>query len=198
MEFHRMVNNNGPSDFPGSTSLATQDLASAKTLLDQISSSGDKVAKVLASAFGSAASSGKSFNDTLVTIGQSLARLALRQGAQTLSDGLANSLSGLFSGAFGGGKQITPFAEGGVVASPTYFSNSGAMGLMGERGAEAIMPLARGPDGRLGVTAQGGGGAPHVAVTVNIAAQDVESFRRSEAQITGALARAVARGQRQL
>jgi phage-related minor tail protein len=68
---------------------------------------------------------------------------------------------------------------------------------MGERGAEAIMPLARGPDGRLGVVAQGAGARP-VSVTVNIAAQDVESFRNSEAQITGALARAVARGQRNL
>jgi phage-related minor tail protein len=188
-----------PSDiFASSASLATQDLTSTKTLLDQINASGDKMAKVLANGFGSAASSGKSFNDTLVTIGQSLARLALREGAKTLSDGLASSLSGLFSGAFGGGRQITPFADGGVVASPTYFSNSGAMGLMGERGAEAIMPLARGPDGRLGVMAQSDGGTRPVAVTVNIAAQDIESFRRSEAQITGALARAVARGQRQL
>jgi phage-related minor tail protein len=59
------------------------------------------------------------------------------------------------------------------------------------------MPLARGPDGRLGVVAQGGAARP-VSVTVNIAAQDVESFRRSEAQITSALARAVARGQRNL
>lgn len=191
-----MVDNNSLSSFPGLESLATQDLASAKTLLDQISASGEKVAKVLANGFGAATANGKSFNDTLVTIGQSLARLALREGAQMLSDGLSSSLSGLFSGAFGGGKQITPFAEGGVIASPTYFSNSGAMGLMGERGAEAIMPLARGPDGRLGVTAQGGGSP--VAVTVNIAAQDVESFRRSEAQITSALARAVARGHRQL
>jgi phage-related minor tail protein len=68
---------------------------------------------------------------------------------------------------------------------------------MGERGAEAVMPLARGADGRLGVVAQGGESRP-VAVTVNIAAQDIESFRRSEAQITSALARAVARGQRNL
>jgi phage-related minor tail protein len=59
------------------------------------------------------------------------------------------------------------------------------------------MPLARGADGRLGVVAQSHD-ARAVAVTVNIAAQDVESFRRSEAQITGALARAVARGQRNL
>jgi hypothetical protein len=55
------------------------------------------------------------------------------------------------------------------------------------------MPLARGPDGRLGV--QGGGGRP-VSVTVNIATQDADSFRRSEAQVSAALARAVARGRR--
>lgn len=67
---------------------------------------------------------------------------------------------------------------------------------MGERGAEAIMPLARGPDGRLGVAMQGRQNP--VAVTVNIVAQDIDGFRRSEAQITGALARAVARGHRNL
>ncbi len=57
------------------------------------------------------------------------------------------------------------------------------------------MPLARGPDGRLGV--QGGGGRP-VTVQVTIATPDAESFRRSEAQVSAALARAVARGQRGL
>jgi phage-related minor tail protein len=66
---------------------------------------------------------------------------------------------------------------------------------MGEAGAEAIMPLARGPDGRLGVSA--GGGAPTL-VTVNIATPDAESFKRSEAQVSAALARAVARGRRAL
>ncbi|MGJ0510423.1 MAG: phage tail tape measure protein [Methylocystis sp.] len=199
------MNNNGNTTLtdmfnltsaPGS--LATQDLTSMKTLLDQIGASGEKVAKVLSTGFGSATSSGRNFNDALVTIGQSMARLALRDGAKALSEGLSNSLSGLFNTAFGGAQQITPFAEGGVVASPTYFGNGGAMGLMGERGAEAVMPLARGADGRLGVMAQGGGGARPVAVTVNIAAQDIDSFRRSEAQISSALARAVARGQRQL
>lgn len=196
------MNSNGPSDFFGSPissggALATQDLAAMKTLLDQIGASGEKVAKALASGFGAAALSGKSFNETLSTIGQSLARLALRDGAKALSEGLSGNLAGIFSGAFSGTQQITPFAEGGVVASPAYFSSGGAMGLMGERGAEAIMPLARGADGRLGVVAQGGEARP-VAVTVNIAAQDVDSFRRSEAQITSALARAVARGQRHL
>jgi phage-related minor tail protein len=69
------------------------------------------------------------------------------------------------------------------------------LGLMGERGAEAVMPLARGPDGRLGVRTGGGGGRP-VSVTVNVSTPDAASFRRSEAQVSAALARAVARGQR--
>src|SRR5699024_7824962 len=91
----------------------------------------------------------------------------------------------------GGG--VVPFAAGGVVASPTYFPLGRGLGLMGEAGAEAVMPRARGPDGRLGVRTAAGAAAN---VTVNIAATDVESFRRSEAQVSAALARAVARGRR--
>jgi phage-related minor tail protein len=68
------------------------------------------------------------------------------------------------------------------------------VGLMGERGAEAILPLSRGSDGRLGVAAAAS--AQSVNVTINAA--DAESFRRSEAQVSAALARAVARGRRGL
>lgn len=177
--------------------LAAQDLASMKQLIDQINVSGEKAARTLASGFGAASASGKTFNETLATIGQTLATIALRASVRELTQGLVANLGGLFAGAFGGGQPVTPFAEGGVIASPAYFNAGGAMGLMGERGAEAVMPLSRGPDGRLGVVARDGDARP-VSVTVNIAAQDVESFHRSEAQITGALARAVARGQRTL
>ncbi len=187
-----------PFNAPGANErVATANLQATKLLLDQINVSAGNVTKTLHLGFGSAAASGRSFNDALSTIAQSLTRMALRAGTKTLAEGLVSGLSGMFSGAFGGAGTVAPFAQGGVVASPTYFASGGAMGLMGERGAEAIMPLARGADGRLGVVAQGAGARP-VAVTVNIAAQDVESFRRSEAQITGALARAVARGQRNL
>ncbi len=68
------------------------------------------------------------------------------------------------------------------------------LGLMGEAGSEAILPLRRGADGSLGVAAAGGG-AP-VNVVFNVTAQDAASFRKSEAQITGMLARAVSRGTR--
>jgi hypothetical protein len=89
---------------------------------------------------------------------------------------------------------VMPFAQGGVVGAPTYFPLGRGLGVMGERGAEAVMPLARGPDGKLGVRSGGGGRA--APITVNISTPDAESFRRSEAQVSAALARAVARGQR--
>lgn len=66
---------------------------------------------------------------------------------------------------------------------------------MGEAGPEAILPLARGPDGRLGVAAGGGNGGA-ARVTVNITTPDAESFRRSRGQVAAQIARAVDRGRR--
>ncbi len=86
-------------------------------------------------------------------------------------------LGGLFGGGGGGGLGyfppvpsmggITPWAKGGVfpgglkpfsgtftnqvVSKPTTFAFAKGVGLMGEAGAEAIMPLTRGSDGSLGV-----------------------------------------------
>jgi phage-related minor tail protein len=83
-----------------------------------------------------------------------------------------------------------------VIGAPTYFPmQGGGLGLAGEAGPEAIMPLMRGADGRLGVAMSGGAPA---TVNVTIATPDAASFRRSEAYITGQIARAVARGQRSL
>ena len=119
-----------------------------------------------------------------------------------LLGGLVKGLGSLFGAggsAFAQGGVVSrgmvmPFAQGGVVGAPTYFPLGRGLGLMGEQGSEAVMPLARGPDGRLGVRS-GGGGRP-LSVTVNVSTPDAESFRRSEAQVSAALARAVSRGQR--
>ncbi|GHE86384.1 tail protein [Aliiroseovarius zhejiangensis] len=96
-------------------------------------------------------------------------------------------------GTFAQGR-VVPFAKGGVVSSATTFPMRGATGLMGEAGPEAIMPLARGADGRLGVQA-GGSGRP-VNITMNISTPDVEGFRRSQSQIAAQMSRALSRGQR--
>lgn len=53
-------------------------------------------------------------------------------------------------GVFDAGNVI-PFARGGIVSSPTVFPMANGMGLMGEAGPEAVMPLKRGRGGRLGV-----------------------------------------------
>jgi len=71
------------------------------------------------------------------------------------------SLLGKVAGSFLGG--VKPFAKGGVVTSATRFAMQGGMGVMGEAGPEAIMPLARGADGKLGVRAAMGGGASNAA-----------------------------------
>lgn len=69
---------------------------------------------------------------------------------------------------FGGMGDVKPHAKGGIVDSPTMFAfaKGGALGLMGEAGPEAILPLHRGPDGSLGVKNSGGGGGQLVTVNV--------------------------------
>lgn len=85
----------------------------------------------------------------------------------------ANALGGVY-----GDEAYTAFAKGGtftnqIVAKPTYFrfaKGSGfGTGLMGEAGPEAIMPLTRGADGSLGVSATGiGGGDVQVNIPVTV------------------------------
>lgn len=90
--------------------------------------------------------------------------------------------------------RVMPFARGGIVSAPTTFPMRGGTGLMGEAGPEAIMPLTRGPDGKLGVQAAGGGRP--VTVVMNVTTPDAGSFQRSQSQIAAQLGRALGRGQR--
>lgn len=169
--------------------------------IDGLGRLSESFGRQLVGAMKDATVSGRSLDDMLRRIGLNLAGTALSQGMQPLS----NLASGLFAGigkalpfAKGGVPGgVTPFANGGVVAAPTYFPMGKATGLMGEAGAEAILPLRRSADGRLGVAASGGGGGG-VNVVFNVTTQDASSFRKSEAQITGMLARAVSHGSRTL
>ena len=77
--------------------------------------------------------------------------------------------------AFNNGK-IIPYANGGVVGSPTMFPMSGGnTGLMGEAGPEAILPLKRGPDGKLGV--ESSGGSVVVNQTINVSTGVAQTVR---------------------
>ncbi|MCB1337046.1 MAG: phage tail tape measure protein [Maritimibacter sp.] len=96
-------------------------------------------------------------------------------------------------GAFTQGR-VMPFANGGIVSSPTSFPMRGGVGLMGEAGPEAIMPLSRGSDGRLGVRTEGGGRP--VSVTINVSTPDVAGFERSRGQLAAQVNRAIAGGRR--
>lgn len=107
--------------------------------------------------------------------------------------GLLGSVSLFAEGGVLSGGRVRAFAKGGVVDAPTLFGMRGGLGLMGEAGPEAILPLKRGPDGSLGVAAGGGGGA---RVTVNIATPDVAGFAKSRSQIAAQVARAVQIGAR--
>jgi phage-related minor tail protein len=112
--------------------------------------------------------------------------------AQGISSVMGAAMPFASGGAFAQGR-VMPFAKGGVVSGPTTFPMRGGRGLMGEAGPEAIMPLARGPDGRLGVQA---GGGRSVNVVMNISTPDVQGFQRSQSQIAAQVSRALARGQR--
>ncbi|MEP1587960.1 MAG: phage tail tape measure protein [Tateyamaria sp.] len=89
--------------------------------------------------------------------------------------------------------RVMPFASGGIVSSATPFGMRGGMGVMGEAGPEAIMPLARGPDGKLGVR---GGGGSSANVVMNITTPDVQGFARSQNQIAAQMSRALGRANR--
>jgi phage-related minor tail protein len=181
-------------------------LDGAQARMASLTVSANGFAGAMTRAFSQSVSGGKQFDDVLKSLALRLSSLTVTAALKPVASGIAGGLSSLFNGLFGatgtnvaiaaGG--IKPFAAGGIIGTPTYFPlMNGGTGLAGEAGPEAILPLARGPDGQLGVASSGGQGAGG-SVTIHIATPDADSFRRSETYITGQIARAVARGQRSL
>lgn len=168
------------------------ELSDVSVELRRIGDLADGVASSVSRAFRGAVLDGKSFRSVLGDISRAFADIALKAAFKplgTLVGGLVENIFSATNPALGG---VTPFAKGGVIATPTYFPLGRGMGLAGEAGPEAIMPLQRGPDGRLGV----GGAGGSVNVTFNVTANDARSFATSEAEVSAMLLRAVRRGTR--
>jgi phage-related minor tail protein len=181
--------------------------APLKTELTDLQGLADGFGRAMTNAFRRSVVDGKKFEDVLKSLALGLSSRALSQALAPIGQGIGNALSGVLGNLFNGlgfakggviGPRVTPFAAGGVVASPSFFPMPGGpknvgLGLVGEAGPEAILPLTRSADGTLGVRSQSGGG---VNVTFNVTTPDAASFKRSEADLSAMLARAVARGQR--
>ena len=119
------------------------------------------------------------FKDMVDSIIEDVARLLIRtQITGPLAQGLSGLIGNIFGGSGSGGffeqgaafqsGKVTAFARGGIVSNPTLFPMAKGVGLMGEFGPEAVLPLTRTRAGKLGVEAVGGGGNFY---TVNVDAR---------------------------
>ncbi|HDY96606.1 MAG: phage tail tape measure protein [Sulfitobacter litoralis] len=158
----------------------------------------------LRKAFDGVAFDGMKLSDALSTVARSMVNTTYNAAMKPVTDhvgglisqGVGSLMQGILPFADGAPfsqGRVMPFAQGGIVSTATGFGMRGGMGLMGEAGPEAIMPLARGPDGKLGVK---GGASGGTTVVMNITTPDVQGFQRSQSQIAAQLSRALNAGNR--
>ena len=156
------------------------------------------LSKGLRRAFDGVVFDSLSLSDALETVARAMIQTtynaAMKPVTGHIGGALAGTVGSLVEGlfpfadgaAFSQGR-VMPFANGGVVSGPVSFP------MRGGAGPEAIMPLARGADGKLGVRGPAGGG---VNVVMNISTPDAASFQRSRGQIAAQMSRALSRGSR--
>lgn len=104
-------------------------------------------------------------------------------------DWIGNILFSAQGNAFNGG-HVQAFASGGIMGPtggmldrPTLFPMAnGGLGIGGEAGVEAVMPLKRGSDGKLGVAAGGNSGPSHNITVIVRGGQSAPNVRRAAGQ----------------
>lgn len=160
-------------------------------VLDEAKSQQEQVASVIADNFGSAfmsivdgtKSAKEAFKDMARSIIKQLFQiLVVEKMVKSIKSFISPSISAAEAngGAWQGGSKIKAYANGGVVGGPTYFPMAGGKtGLMGEAGPEAIMPLKRGANGKLGVQMEGNaGGDVVINQSFNFQANGDDSVKR--------------------
>ena len=118
------------------------------------------------------------FKDLTRSILADITRIIIRQKLMMPLLKGVNNIFGLdlkfnAAGNVFGANGIIPYAKGGIVNKPTIFPFANGVGLMGEAGAEAILPLKRGRSGNLGVESSGGG-SNNIVVNVDASGSSVE------------------------
>lgn len=98
------------------------------------------------------------------------------------SGGLGTPSATLAKGGVFSGGNVVPFASGGIVNKPTIFPMASGMGLMGEAGPEAVIPLKRASNGRLGVSASGLGGSQVIVNIINNTQGKVSTQQSQDSQ----------------
>jgi hypothetical protein len=138
------------------------------------------------------ASFGDFARSVLKDLSNILIKFALFQALKAIVPGGSafGKFLGFADGAAFAQNGIQPFARGGIVDRPTLFPFANGTGLMGEAGPEAIIPLKRGRDGKLGV-AGGGGGTTNVVVNVDASGSSVEGDQAQAKALGNAISAAV-------
>lgn len=146
-------------------------LAGIEGQMDQLEKLSAQFGRSLSRSLAQGIAQGKSFDDVLRSLGGRLIDLSLRAAFKPLESGVSSIFGGLTS------------LLSGVV--------TGGLGGGGDGGLFS-------GGGQGGGLADGLFGGGNVTVNMAVSTPDVESFRRSEGQVSAALARAVSRGQRNL
>ena len=155
IEFEGLQGGDGDKD-KGPFAKFTEELTKFEDALEQVAVNGFK--KMEDAIFNFVTTGKLAFKDLVTSVLHDLTRLIIRQ---SITKPLFAMFTGLWSkdGNAFASNNIVPYYKGGVVNKPTMFKYGGSkLGVMGEAGPEAILPLQRGRGGKLGVTMQGGGG----------------------------------------
>ena len=142
--------------------------------------------RAMTKAFDGAIVRGRDFGDVLRSLALQLSSMAIGSALKPIGEGFGKMFEQFLGGSLAATASAQPFAAGGAIATPSYFPPGATAG---EQPAEAMLPPGdfRAQSDRRSL-----------AVTVNVSTPDAASFRRSEAYLSGTIARAVARGERSL
>lgn len=174
-----------------------------RALKDMADDMGDSFADALLEFTQGAKTAAEAARDLGMEIYKAFLQAAI---AKPIAQAASNVFAGIFAPAFGvtaahgqafGDGRVIPMASGGaLVDRPSLFGMDGASVLAGEAGPEAIMPLKRLPNGKLGIETDGArGGATTITINFN-GVTDMDGFRKNRSQILRGIAGAIDRSRK--